>query len=119
MIKSLCLAGTLLAFSGIAFAQKAKTPKPITQSESEFIDALMAKMTIEEKIGQLTLYTSGWDVTGPSLNPTSTEELRDGRVGGLFNAHGVAYVRGLQDIAVKQTRLGIPLIFGYDVRWLI
>ena len=115
MIKSLCLTSTLLVFSGIAFAQKAKTPKPITQSETEYIDALMAKMTIEEKIGQLTLYTSGWDVTGPSLNPTSTEELREGRVGGLFNAHGVAYVRGLQDIAVKQTRLGIPLIFGYDV----
>ncbi|WP_262888965.1 glycoside hydrolase family 3 N-terminal domain-containing protein [Cryomorpha ignava] len=115
MIKSLCMASSLLVFSGIAFAQKAKTPKPITQSETEFIDGLMARMTIEEKIGQLTLYTSGWDVTGPSLNPTSTEELREGRVGGLFNAHGVAYVRGLQDIAVKETRLGIPLLFGYDV----
>lgn len=115
MIKSLCITGSLLVFSGIAFAQKGKTLKPITQNETEFIDDLMSKMTIEEKIGQLTLYTSGWDVTGPSLNPTSTEELREGRVGGLFNAHGVAYVRGLQDIAVKETRLGIPLIFGYDV----
>lgn len=109
------MASTLLVFSGIAFAQKGKTQKPITQNETEFIDGLMAKMTIEEKIGQLTLYTSGWDVTGPSLNPTSMQELREGRVGGLFNAHGVSYVRGLQDIAVKETRLGIPLLFGYDV----
>lgn len=115
MIKSLCIASSLLVFSGVAFAQKGKTRKPITQSETEFIDDLMAKMTIEEKIGQLTLYTSGWDVTGPSLNPTTMQELREGRVGGLFNAHGVAYVRGLQDIAVKETRLGIPLLFGYDV----
>ncbi len=115
MIKSLCMAGSLLVFSGMAIAQKGKNPKRITQNETEFIDGLMAKMTIDEKIGQLTLYTSGWDVTGPSLNPTSTEELREGRVGGLFNAHGVTYVRGLQDIAVKETRLGIPLLFGYDV----
>ena len=115
MMKSFSIAFSLLVFSGIAFAQKGKTPKPITQNETEYIDALMSKMTIEEKIGQLTLYTSGWDVTGPTLNPTSTEELREGRVGGLFNAHGVSYVRGLQDIAVNETRLGIPLIFGYDV----
>lgn len=112
-MKSIYFTLFMLLFSGLAFAQKSKKIK--TQNEKEFIDELMAKMTIDEKIGQLTLYTSGWDVTGPTLNPTTDEELREGRVGGLFNAHGVSYVRKLQNIAVNETRLGIPLIFGYDV----
>ncbi len=115
MIKPICIAAAILFISFPGMAQKAKTSMPITQNEKEFIDALIAKMTLDEKIGQLTLYTSGWDVTGPSLNPTSTQELKEGRVGALFNAHGVKYVRSLQDIAVKETRLGIPLLFGYDV----
>jgi len=115
MIKPICIAAAILFISFPGMAQKAKTSMPITQNEKEFIDALIAKMTLDEKIGQLTLYTSGWDVTGPSLNPTSTQELKEGRVGALFNAHGVKYVRSLQNIAVKETRLGIPLLFGYDV----
>ncbi|MTI24354.1 glycosyl hydrolase [Fulvivirga kasyanovii] len=72
-------------------------------------------MTLEEKIGQMTLYTSGWDVTGPTLNENYKEELKAGRVGALFNAHTVAYNTDLQKIAVEETRLGIPLLFGYDV----
>ncbi|HAD97069.1 MAG TPA: glycosyl hydrolase, partial [Cryomorphaceae bacterium] len=72
-------------------------------------------MTLEEKIGQLTLYTSGWDVTGPTLNENYKNELKAGKVGALFNAHTVKYNRDLQETAVKKTRLGIPLIFGYDV----
>lgn len=79
------------------------------------IDSLISVMTIEEKAGQLTLYTSGWDVTGPTLNENYQNELKEGRVGGLFNAHTVAYNRKLQRMAVEDTRLGIPLLFGYDV----
>lgn len=79
------------------------------------IDSLLSVMTLEEKVGQLTLYTSGWDVTGPTLNDNYREELKAGRVGGLFNAHTVAYNRELQRISVEETRLGIPLLFGYDV----
>ncbi len=95
-------------------AQKKKLD-PKGMSEQEFIDELMSRMTLDEKIGQLTLYTSGWDVTGPTLNENYKNELKEGRVGALFNAHTVEYNIGLQDIAVKQTRLGIPLLFGYDV----
>ncbi|WP_246223512.1 glycoside hydrolase family 3 N-terminal domain-containing protein, partial [Fulvivirga kasyanovii] len=80
-----------------------------------FIDSLINEMTLEEKIGQMTLYTSGWDVTGPTLNENYKEELKAGRVGALFNAHTVAYNTDLQKIAVEETRLGIPLLFGYDV----
>ena len=80
-----------------------------------YIDSLISVMTLEEKIGQMTLYTSGWDTTGPSLNPRYLDELKAGRVGALFNAHTVAYNRDLQRMAVEETRLGIPLLFGYDV----
>jgi beta-glucosidase len=79
------------------------------------IDSVLALMTLEEKIGQMTLFTSDWDVTGPTLRPTYKEDIRSGRVGAIFNAHTADYVRELQRIAVEETRLGIPLLFGYDV----
>ena len=80
-----------------------------------FIDSLISQMTLEEKVGQMTQYTSGWDVTGPVLNRDVEKELEAGRVGSIFNALTVPYVRKLQETAVTKTRLGIPLIFGYDV----
>lgn len=80
-----------------------------------FIDSLINEMTVEEKAGQLTLYTSGWDVTGPVLRDDYMDELRAGRAGNLFNAHTVDYATNLQRIAVEETRLGIPLLFGLDV----
>ena len=71
-----------------------------SQSIESRIDDLLAKMTTEEKIGQLTLFTSGWDVTGPTLNENYKEDLKAGKVGALFNAHGAEYTRDLQKIAV-------------------
>lgn len=80
------------------------------------VDALLNKMTIEEKIGQTVLFTSGYDViTGPTVDPEYKEYIRNGMVGGVFNGVGVNHVRSLQEIAVEETRLGIPLLFGYDV----
>ncbi len=114
MKKQLFLIFTLfIAYS--CSAQKKIGVDPKGKTETQFIDELMAKMTLDEKIGQLTLYTSGWDVTGPSLNENYKQDLRAGRVGSLFNAHGVKYNTDLQNIAVNETRLGIPLLFGYDV----
>jgi len=80
-----------------------------------FIDSLINEMTLDEKIGQLTLFTSGWTITGPTLNENYRQDILNGRCGNLFNAHTVAYNRELQRIAVEETRLGIPLMFGYDV----
>ncbi|MGB0177329.1 MAG: beta-glucosidase BglX, partial [Owenweeksia sp.] len=108
-MKKLFAAATLMALSLITYAQGDKAKR------DAFITDLMGKMTLEEKIGQLTLYTSGWDVTGPTLNENYKKELKAGKVGALFNAHTVKYNRELQEIAVKKTRLGIPLLFGYDV----
>jgi beta-glucosidase len=82
---------------------------------NQFISALIAKMTIEEKIGQLNLPSVGFDVTGPILSQGVEEKIKKGLVGGVFNTFTPVAVRKLQDIAVKETRLKIPLLFGYDV----
>ena len=79
------------------------------------IDSIMDLMTLEEKIGQMTLFTSGWDVTGPVLRENYVADVKAGRAGNLFNAHTVRYNLKLQQMAVNETRLGIPLMFGYDV----
>lgn len=89
-----------------------------TQSKGEmnrFLDSLMQQMTLAEMIGQTVQYTSGWDVTGPKINTDYEQWIKDGMVGSLLNAHGAAYTRKMQKIAVEETRLGIPLLLGYDV----
>ncbi|MGH6628474.1 MAG: glycoside hydrolase family 3 N-terminal domain-containing protein, partial [Burkholderiales bacterium] len=80
-----------------------------------FVDALIARMTLKEKIGQLTLLTSDWESTGPALREGYKQDIAVGNVGAVFNAYSVKYTRELQRIAVEQTRLKIPLLFGYDV----
>ncbi len=84
-------------------------------SKDQFINDLLAKMTLEEKVGQMSLFTSDWDVTGPSLRPQYKEDIKAGKVGAVFNAYTAKYTRELQQIAVENTRLKIPLLFGYDV----
>ncbi|MBO4558394.1 MAG: beta-glucosidase BglX [Bacteroidales bacterium] len=79
------------------------------------VDSLLRVMTLDEKIGQLVLYTSDWDVTGPSIRSGYVDDIRSGKCGNIFNAYTAAYTRQLQEIAVNETRLGIPLLFGYDV----
>ncbi|WP_199792363.1 beta-glucosidase BglX [Allosphingosinicella vermicomposti] len=80
-----------------------------------FISDLIAKMTLDEKIGQLTLFTSDWDVTGPTMREGYKRDIAAGKVGAIFNAYTAKYTRDLQKVAVEQTRLKIPLLFGYDV----
>lgn len=80
-----------------------------------FIDALMKKMTLEEKLGQLNLPGSGDIVTGQAGNSDIGKKIKEGKVGGLFNIKSVEKIRAVQKIAVEQTRLQIPMIFGMDV----
>ena len=80
-----------------------------------FINDLMGKMTLEEKLGQLNLPVTGDIVTGAAQSSNVAENIRAGRVGGLFNLKGADRVAELQHIAVEESRLGIPLIFGMDV----
>ncbi len=80
-----------------------------------YIDALMKKMTLDEKIGQLNLPGSGDIVTGQASNSDIAKKIKEGKVGGLFNIKTVEKIREVQKIAVEQSRLKIPLIFGMDV----
>ncbi|MDT7855036.1 beta-glucosidase BglX [Rubrivirga sp. S365] len=84
-------------------------------AEAAFVDSLLAQMTVEEKLGQLTQYTGQWAVTGPAVTQGGEEDIRAGRVGSFLNVYGAEYTRRAQTVAVEESRLGIPLIFGYDV----
>jgi len=103
---------------GTAQAQK-KKPMDKKQDTEQKITALMAKMTLEEKVGQMNQYNGFWDVTGPSPKEGNAalkyEHLRKGWVGSMLSVRGVKQVRAVQKIAVEETRLGIPLIIGFDV----
>lgn len=80
-----------------------------------FIDQLMKKMTLEEKIGQLNLPVAGEITTGQAKSSDVAKRIRNGEVGGLFNLKGVERIREVQRQAVEESRLGIPLLFGMDV----
>lgn len=82
---------------------------------NSFIDNLMSRMTLQEKLGQLNLPVSGDIVTGQAKSSGVAEKIRRGAVGGLFNLKGVEQIREMQKVAVEQSRLRIPLIFGMDV----
>ncbi|WP_457127276.1 beta-glucosidase BglX [Mucilaginibacter sp. HD30] len=92
----------------------------MAQSKSDnamntYINKLMSRMTLDEKIGQLNLPSVGFDITGPILSQDVEGKIRRGMVGGVFNTYTPQAVRKLQEMAVNQTRLKIPLLFGYDV----
>ena len=79
---------------------------------NQFVDNLMAQMTLQEKLGQLNLPVTGDIITGTAVSGNVVDQIKAGKVGGLFNMKGVKNIRQLQEVAVKQSRLGIPLIFG-------
>ena len=89
--------------------------KAETLSDDAFLDNLMAQMTLEEKLGQLNLPVTGDIVTGAARESNVAEDIRNGKVGGLFNLKGAQAIREIQRIAVEESRLGIPLLFGMDV----
>jgi beta-glucosidase len=97
-----------------SFAQN-KDAKSDNYRMNTFIDALIKKMTLEEKIGQMNLPSVGFDTTGPILSKDVNAKIRKGLVGAVFNSYTPEAVGKLQDIAVRETRLKIPLMFGYDV----
>ncbi len=80
-----------------------------------FVTGLMAKMTLEEKLGQLNLPAAGDIVTGQSESGGIVQKIKEGKVGGLFNIKGVDKIREMQRLAVEESRLGIPMLFGMDV----
>lgn len=105
--KKILLAAAALLLSAAVHAQDAKM--------NAFIDNLMSKMTLREKIGQLNLPVTGEIVTGEAKSSDVAGKIIRGEVGGLFNLKGVDKIREVQKIAVEKSRLKIPLIFGMDV----
>src|SRR5580693_4352256 len=90
-------------------------PSPADPKMEPFVSSLLAGMTLEEKIGQLNLLSTGFDVTGPVASKNVEQTVRRGLAGGVFNLYTPARVRALQKVAVEESRLHIPLLFGYDV----
>lgn len=106
----------LLGFSLFGYSQKKENKKSVTiKPKTEFVTELMSKMTLEEKIGQLNLPTSGDITTGAANSSNVAKNIEEGKVGGLFNIKSVQKIKEVQKIAVEKSRLKIPLLFGMDV----
>nr|WP_240452757.1 MULTISPECIES: beta-glucosidase BglX [unclassified Sphingobacterium] len=85
------------------------------QEMNRFIDELMKKMTLDEKIGQLNLVTAGEAITGSAVSTDVEAKIKKGQIGGIFSMSGPEKIRKTQELAVKHSRLKIPIIFGMDV----
>ncbi|HNH42354.1 MAG TPA: glycoside hydrolase family 3 N-terminal domain-containing protein, partial [Saprospiraceae bacterium] len=109
VLRSLYLLCFLL-ISQVSFGQKGKPDRM-----KVFIDELMSKMTLTEKLGQLNLPVAGDITTGQASSSDIGKKIREGNVGGLFNIKSVEKIREVQRIAVEESRLKIPLLFGMDV----
>lgn len=113
----------LLALTVIGCGNKNETATNSTGDKEQAIerkvDSVLDLMTLEEKIGQMNQYSGFWNVTGPAPKDSTAAEkyqhIKNGWVGSMLNVRGVKDVRALQKIAVEETRLGIPILFGYDV----
>jgi beta-glucosidase len=89
------------------------------KSVDQKVDSLLNLMTLEEKIGQLNQYNGFWDITGPAPNEGHSakkyDDIKKGYVGSMLNVKGTKDIYTIQKMAVEQTRLGIPLLFGFDL----
>jgi beta-glucosidase len=107
---------TVLCFSFLGYSQKKEAKKNLKiKPKVEFVAELMAKMTLDEKIGQLNLPTSGDITTGQANSSNVAKNIEEGKVGGLFNIKSVKKIMEVQKIAIEKSRLKIPLLFGMDV----
>jgi|694.fasta_scaffold03577_10 beta-glucosidase len=105
----------ILPFSALLLAMACSTPQQKSDRMTHVVDSILSQMTLEEKIGQLNLPSSGDMVTGETGSSDIAKKIESGMVGGLFNIKSVAKIREVQKIAVEKSRTKIPLIFGMDV----
>ena len=109
----LLLSCLLLLGNAMVFAQA--KPIPVDRKMNDFIGTLMKKMTLDEKIGQLNLPGAGDFITGQSTSSDIGKKIRESKVGGVLNLRSVEKIRDVQNVALEESRLKIPLIFGMDV----
>lgn len=106
----------IIFISIASFGQKAKKETIIKiKPKSEFVSELMSKMTVDEKIYQLVQFTSDGTTTGPKTGENFISQIQQGKVGSILNATGAKETREIQRINIENSRLKIPLLFGYDV----
>jgi beta-glucosidase len=106
----------LLGSVFFGYSQKKENKKVVKiKPKAEFVSDLLSKMTLDEKLGQLNLPTSGDITTGQANSSDVAKKIEEGKVGGLFNIKSVQKIKEVQRIAVEKSRLKIPLIFGMDV----
>lgn len=97
-----------------AQAQLSPNTKPSAE-EAQQLESLLSRMTLEEKLGQLSQWSGGLTLTGPLAAAGSEEDIRKGRVGSFLGISGTEATLRLQHIAVDETRMHVPLLFGFDV----
>ena len=110
-----CYSNMVMASTPAKKKAKVTTTTGKIKPMKEYIDDLMAKMTLQEKIGQLNLMVAGDITTGGAVNTQVGGAIMEGNMGGVFNIKGVEKIKELQDLAIKKSRLGIPLLVGMDV----
>lgn len=96
-------------------AAKAAPAAPSPQRAADPVESLLARMTLEEKLGQLSQWSGGGAPTGPTAAQGSEQDIRAGRIGSFLGLWGAETTRRLQQIAVNESRLHIPLLFSFDV----
>lgn len=110
-----------ILFSALTFcllsctSYQAQTQVKPQQSIEQKVDSILKLMTLEEKLGQLNLPSSGDITTGQAKSADIASKIEDGKVGGLFNIKTVEKIRDVQKVAMEKSRLKIPLLFGMDV----
>src|ERR1700727_2611337 len=90
-------------------------PPPGRKIRVSRIETLLGRMTLAEKLGQMTMTASSYAVTGPVIAGDSTQAIKEGTIGNLLNMVGADHVREMQRLAVEESRLGIPLLIGFDI----
>ena len=114
-----CFSIVILSCAPIKEMPSGISKSTVADSIEMKVNALLQRMTLEEKVGQMNQYNGFWDATGPAPSQDyvkqKVEHLKKGLVGAVLNVTGVEKVRKLQEMAVNETRLGIPLLFGFDV----
>lgn len=110
-------AWSVVAWSALAFfvSASAAAQAPPPRAPNDPVEALLSRMTLEEKLGQLTQLTRGVALTGPVAGASSDEDVRRGRVGSFLGVWGAEETERLQRIAITESRLHIPLLFAGDV----
>src|SRR3954470_13336507 len=105
----------LLLVAPLPLAAQNTVARVRTTRDARIADSLLALMTWEEKLGQLTQSPAGYGQTGPTVDAAGERDVREGRVGSFLSLYGAEVTKKMQRVAVEQSRLHIPLLFGYDV----